>query len=98
MGELPIDLPAETAGDAKSALVFVRPHLLEIEYQRNGDDNFRAKIIHINAAGPLVKVELITDWGAPVHVEISHGRYSSLGLEKDDEVFVRPRERKIFLQ
>ena len=43
---------------AKSALVFVRPHLLEIEHQRNGGNNFRAKVTNINAAGPLVKVDL----------------------------------------
>ena len=53
LGELPIDLPAESAQDAKSAMVFVRPHLLEIEHERNGGDNFRAKVSHINAAGPL---------------------------------------------
>jgi sulfate transport system ATP-binding protein len=98
LGEMPIDLPAENAQDAKSALVFVRPHLLEIERQRNGGDNFRAKVTHINAAGPLVKVDLSTDWGAPVHVEISHERYSSLGLKREDEVFVRPRERKVFVE
>jgi sulfate transport system ATP-binding protein len=98
LGELPIDLPAETSPDAKSALVFVRPHLLEIEHQRNGGDNFHAKVTHINAAGPLVKVELVTDWGAPVHVEISHGRYSSLGLKREDEVFVRPKERRVFVE
>jgi sulfate transport system ATP-binding protein len=98
LGELPIDLPAETSPDAKSALVFVRPHLLEIEHQRNGGDNFHAKVTHINAAGPLVKVELVTDWGAPVHVEISHGRYSSLSLKREDEVFVRPRERRVFVE
>ena len=98
LGEMPIDLPAESAQDAKSALVFVRPHLLEIEHQRNGGDNFRARVTHINAAGPLVKVDLLTDWGAPVHVEISHERYSSLGLQREDEVFVRPRERKVFVE
>jgi sulfate/thiosulfate transport system ATP-binding protein len=98
LGEMPIDLPTENAQDAKSALVFVRPHLLEIERQRNGGDNFRAKVTHINAAGPLVKVDLSTDWGAPVHVEISHERYSSLGLSREDEVFVRPRERKVFVE
>ena len=98
LGELPIDLPAESAPDAKSALVCVRPHFLEIEHQRNGGDNFRAKVTHINAAGPLVKVDLLTDWGEPVHVEISHGRYSSLGLKRQDEVFVRPRERKVFVE
>lgn len=98
LGEMPIDLPAESAPDAKSALVFVRPHLLEIEHQRNGGDNFHAKVTHINAAGPLVKVDLVTDSGDPVQVELSHRKYLSLGLKRDDEVFVRPRERKIFLQ
>jgi len=98
LGELPIDLPAEFAPDAKSALVFVRPHLLEIEHHRNGGDNFRAKVTHINAAGPLVKVDLMTDWGDPVHVELSHGRYSSLGLKREDEVFVRPGERRVFVE
>ena len=98
LGELPIDLPAEFAPDAKSALVFVRPHLLEIEHHRNGWDNFRAKVTHINAAGPLVKVDLMTDWGDPVHVELSHGRYSSLGLKREDEVFVRPGERRVFVE
>jgi len=98
LGAMPIDLPAESAPDAKSALVFVRPHLLEIERQRNGGDNFHAKVTHINAAGPLVKVDLVTDSGDPVQVELSHGKYLSLGLKRDDEVFVRPTERKIFLQ
>jgi sulfate transport system ATP-binding protein len=98
LGEMPIDLPAESARDAKSAMVFVRPHSLEIEHERNGGDNFRAKVSHINAAGPLVRVDLMTDWGDPVHVEISHGRYSSLGLKREDEVFIRPRERKVFVE
>jgi sulfate transport system ATP-binding protein len=98
LGEMPIDLPAESAADAKSAMVFVRPHLLEIEHQRNGAEAFHAKVIHINAAGPLVKIDLVSDWGDPVQVELSHGKYSSLALKRHDEVFVRPRERKIFVQ
>jgi sulfate transport system ATP-binding protein len=98
LGDMPIDLPAETVRDSKSALVFVRPHLLEIEHHRNGGDNFHARVTHINAAGPLVKVDLVTDWGAPVHVEISHGRYSSLALKREDEVFLRPKERRVFVE
>ncbi len=98
LGEMPIDLPAESAADAKSAMVFVRPHLLEIEHQRNGAEAFHAKVIHINAAGPLVKIDLVSDWGDPVQVELSHRKYSSLALKRHDEVFVRPRERKIFVQ
>ena len=72
-GKCPSTCRLKARQDAKSALVFVRPHLLEIEHQRNGGDNFHAKVTHINAAGPLVKVDLVTDWGDPVQVEISHG-------------------------
>ena len=43
----------------------------------------------------LVKIDLITDWGrSPVHVELSHGRYSSLGLKTEDDVFIRATEGK----
>jgi sulfate/thiosulfate transport system ATP-binding protein len=97
LGELPIDLPAESAPDAKSALVFVRPHLLEIELQPSASDHFRAKVTHINAAGPIVKVNLVTDWGDPVHVELSHERYRALGVKRDDRVSVIPKERKVFI-
>jgi len=96
LGDIPIDLPSEAAEDAKTALVFVRPHLLEIELQPNGSDHFRAKVEHIHAAGPVVRVDLITDWGDPVHVELSHERNRALGLKRDAEVFVIPKERKVF--
>ena len=98
LGEIPIDLPAETDGHGSKALVFVRPHLLEIERHRNGEDTLRAKVSHINAAGSLVKVDLVTDWGDPMHVELSHRKYQSLGLKREDEVFVRPRERRVFVE
>ena len=98
LGEIPIDLPAETDGHGSKALVFVRPHLLEIERHRNGEDTLRAKVSHINAAGSLVKVDLVTDWGDPMHVELSHRKYQSLDLKREDEVFVRPRERRVFVE
>ena len=98
LGDIPIDLPFEAADDATTALVFVRPHLLEIARRPNGDDHFRAKVEHINAAGPVVKVDLVTDWGDPVHVELPHDRYRVLRLKRDDKVFVIPKERKVFTE
>ena len=77
-------------------LVYVRPHLLDIERMPNGGDHFRARIKHINSAGPLVKVEAITEWGALVHVELSQDRFRILGLLKDEAVFVIPRDVKVF--
>lgn len=46
----------------------------------------------------MVQVDLITDWGDPVHVELQHERYRTLGLQRDDTVFVIPKERKVFTE
>jgi sulfate/thiosulfate transport system ATP-binding protein len=77
-------------------VVYVRPHLLDIERLPNGGDHFRAKIKHINSAGPLVKVEAVTEWGALVHVEMSQDRFRNLLLRKDEAVFVIPKDVKVF--
>jgi sulfate transport system ATP-binding protein len=77
-------------------VVYVRPHLLDIDRHANGGDHFRAKIKHINSAGPLVKVEAITEWGALIHVEMSQDRFRNLHLLKDESVFVIPRDVKVF--
>src|ERR1700690_1923771 len=73
-------------------LVFVRPHALEITRQPNGANHFRATTRHINAAGPVVKVEAVTEWGATVHVEMSQERFRALDLHKGEEVFITPRD------
>jgi sulfate/thiosulfate transport system ATP-binding protein len=95
LGDMPV---AGSGAHGGSALVFIRPHFLEIELQPTGQPHFRARVRHINLAGSLVKVELESEWGDPVHVELSHSRYQALAFKKNDQVFVCPRERKIFIE
>lgn len=77
-------------------VVYVRPHLLDIDRVPNGGDHFGARIKHINAAGPLVKVEAVTEWGALVHVEMSQERFRYLQLLKNEAVFVSPKDVQVF--
>src|SRR5436309_2395565 len=77
-------------------VVYVRPHLLEIDREPNGGSHFRARIKHINSAGPLVKVEAVAEWGDPVHIEMSQERFRDLQLIKDESVFVIPKDVKVF--
>jgi sulfate/thiosulfate transport system ATP-binding protein len=81
-----------TAGEP----VYVRPHLLEIHRQPNGGGHFRATIKHINSAGPLVKVEALSEWGDPVQVELSQEKFRELQLIKEETVFIIPKELKVF--
>jgi sulfate transport system ATP-binding protein len=83
--------------DAPAASVYVRPHLLDIDHQPRTENSFKARIKHINTVGPLVKVELVSEWGNPVQVEISQERSRTLKLKKDTDVFVTPKEVKVFL-
>jgi hypothetical protein len=46
----------------------------------------------------VVKVEAVTEWGAPVHVEMPQQRFRDLALHKDEEVFITPRDLAVFAQ
>jgi sulfate transport system ATP-binding protein len=98
LGDTPVGVARDGVEEAKSALVFVRPHLLEVVLQPNGEPHFRAKVKHINEAGPLVKVDLESEWGDPVQVELSHQRYRALALAKGGRVYLIPKERRVFVQ
>jgi sulfate transport system ATP-binding protein len=76
--------------------VYVRPHLLEIHRQPNGGSHFRATVKHINSAGPVVKIDAVAEWGAPVQVEMSQERFRELQLTKNEDVFIIPKELKMF--
>jgi sulfate transport system ATP-binding protein len=82
--------------EATGHVVFVRPHALEIARHAQGANYFRATTKHINAAGPFVKVEVITEWGAPVHVEMAQERFRDLALRSGEEVFITPRDLAVF--
>jgi sulfate/thiosulfate transport system ATP-binding protein len=89
---------AHANGNADQALLYVRPHLLDIELGPDGSGNhFPATVVRINPAGPQVKVELRALWGDMVQVEMGHERFKALGLVPGAEVFVRPREAKVFV-
>ena len=89
-----------TAGNAHSGqgntVFYVRPHGLEIYRHANGGSHFLAQIKHINAAGPLVKVEAVAEWGDPVHVEMPQDRFRDLQLTRGESVFIVPKEVKVF--
>jgi sulfate transport system ATP-binding protein len=87
---------SEQGSDAESALIFVRPHLFDIEHKPRSPQSFRAAITHINPAGPIAKVELLSEWGHNVQVNLSQERFSELGLEKGMNVYVTPKDMKAF--
>ncbi len=95
LANTPIYLKGVDGGSAQSAKVYIRPHLLDIA-RTAAANSFKGKIKNIHAAGPVVRVELSTEWGDLVQVDLTHERYAQLALKKEENVFVTPKEVRVF--
>jgi sulfate transport system ATP-binding protein len=70
----------------------VRPHELDIDIVRLDADAVAARVTRIQSAGPVVRVELKSEAGEELTVELSHERHRDLGLVAGADVFVRVKE------
>ncbi|MBU3758459.1 MAG: sulfate ABC transporter ATP-binding protein [Candidatus Omnitrophica bacterium] len=96
IGSITVDLSHQQPQDSEKATIYIRPHLFDIHRVRTGKNSFKAVIKRINPAGSVVKVELVSEWGGLVQVEMTQERYRELALKRDEEVFVSPKEEKGF--
>jgi len=92
IGGITVPLPPDASPVDGETPVFIRPHQLDIHAEEPFDGHVRARVVHVNPAGPLVKVELVTDSGESVRVELPQDRYRHLALTRDDSVFITSRE------
>jgi sulfate transport system ATP-binding protein len=96
-GPLEVERSSPYHSAAHAARAFVRPHELDVATQSNGTSSFAATVRHINAAGARVKIELLSETGQDIFVELPHERYRVLGLYRGRTVFVSPRSLKVFV-
>jgi sulfate transport system ATP-binding protein len=78
------------------AKVYVRPFDLDVHAERNGLPAFPARVVRVQSAGPVVKIELLDQHGQSLNVEMSHERFRRAPLESGREVFLSLRKAKVF--
>lgn len=83
-------------GKGEPVKLYARPHEMIVVPQPDGHEYIIARIIHINPAGSLVKLELERPNGQVIQAEISAEYMESCKFERDQDVFVRPKKTKIF--
>jgi sulfate transport system ATP-binding protein len=98
VGSMNLELSSSEHSQASTATIFLRPHQIEVHHRPNGGPQFKARVKAINSARPLVRVDMITEWGEPLQVELSHERFAALQLSQGSEVFVSPTDARIFVQ
>jgi sulfate transport system ATP-binding protein len=95
-GSLTVPLPEDRQRILGDARVFVRPHDLTIDTKTSALPALEAKVIRIQSAGPLVRIELRTGDGQELAAELSQERFSTMHLEVGGKVYVRPRHIRVF--
>ncbi len=83
---------------AERARVYVRPHLLEVHRLSSRPEDLRARVLRVHAAGPTVKVELATEESGRLQAELTQEQQDVLRLKRGEEVFVRPRQKRVFVE
>jgi sulfate transport system ATP-binding protein len=95
---LEVEYPEYPHAEARDAAVYVRPHELAIERDKNGAPSLEARVLHVNPTGSRTKLELRTvDSDLLLSAEISAERFAELGLKAGDIVHVSPRRVRVFI-
>lgn len=85
---------AATPASDGGALAFVRPHDIDIE-RTPVATGLEARVQSVHAIGPLVRVEL-AHGSELVEVELTRERANALALERQQTVWLKPRQVKVF--
>ncbi len=97
IGELDINLDESTEVHHAPVIAYVRPHELEITRQSD-DVAITATIANVYMLGSIVRLELIQQDNAEViEAELTREHYRALNLQKGEQVFVKPRKMRIFM-
>ncbi len=97
-GSLVVDPPGGLQIDGDTARLLVRPHDLELHSDEQGRPGLWARVTRVQSAGPIVKIELTSDTDQPIYVEMSHDSFRQEPRAVDDEVYVTPRDSRLFVE
>ena len=99
-GQTVLGSAVEKANDAKTngaPKVYVRPHELEISREALNGSSLTARVLRMNPAGSVAKVELALLHGGEIQVDMPFERYQELALQVGETVNVSPRRVRMFV-
>ena len=97
-GPLVMDHSGGALPDGHSARLFARPFELDITHEQNGRPSMKARVTRVQSAGAQVRIELNSENGETMQVEMPHSRFRERAVAPQDEVFVTFLDARIFLE
>lgn len=80
----------------KAVKLYARPHEMWVTKKPDEKEYIQATVIHINPAGSLIKLELERASGVLLQVEVPKSVLDQLAIVKNDTLYVRPKQTKVF--
>ena len=90
-----ISVSEDVGGGDGAAIAYVRPHDIEV-FTGPAVAALAATVRYISAAGPLAKVEVATDDGRLIEVELARPALRALALKIGSTVHIRARKARVF--
>ncbi|MDD2852143.1 MAG: sulfate/molybdate ABC transporter ATP-binding protein [Desulfuromonadaceae bacterium] len=86
-------------GAVGKAVSYVRTHDIEIDRSQQDQTALKAEVRHFQKLGPAVRVTLTIDGsGEFIEAELTRDVFHNLGLQPGEQVFVRPRQVRVFVE
>jgi len=97
VGGMEMAYPEYPDQQSRQVKAYVRPHELELDRLPRGTSSLRADVVRVNAAGPVVKVELLAkDFALPLVVALTPERHQELEVRTGEQFFVFPKRLRVF--
>jgi sulfate/thiosulfate transport system ATP-binding protein len=98
LGPLAVEAPEHAEAQDEPATAYVRPYDIDVQRHRNGGTTIEAVVRHVNAVGPVVRLELErNDTGDRIDAELTRERYQELALQTGEHVHVKPKKLQVFV-
>ena len=97
IGGVPVEIPSLMGQSASDAAVYVRPHALDLRSEPGHPNHFRARLVHVNPAGPTVKIELLSEAGAVLPRGDAAGTLSRAGARRGGGCLCHPNASGVFV-
>lgn len=97
LGGVPLEGHYFPGKEEGAAMVYMRPHELDIKLYKNGAPSFPARVTRINPAGSIAKVTTRTHDGQDVLVDLTLEDYERLSLTEGTHVYIYPKNARVFL-
>lgn len=97
-GPIVLEHREEPIYEGRDARLFVRPFELDIGPFQNGRPGIWAKVKRVQSAGSQVRIELRSEDGETVNVEMPHSRFREKSVQALDDVFVTVLDSRVFVE